>query len=326
MINQLNYFRFALLTAASKATVKFPYKDIIKKVSDNFLQFIYLFAGGVNLEINETFLMEYISSHLDNKVYLPLELIRDAVANNWLDSLCYYLWMKKLHRKPVIYNYSLRKIGATINCSPTTIKTHISILKQHGLCEISAGINSTDLHLKSTNSFFAEKQLMVPIQISYNKAEQRNLLRFATIKRNLHSQSRQFNIKNNALNYRKGLVKTYNEVKTGLRLAKLFPDSTTLENSMQNVLTLSNEKFGSLCNRSQSTGIKIQKAFNELNLIISTARVRLIDPKSHNRREFFRLELRSSHFLSKKGQVYKRLTNAIGWGKAISSIAIIGQA
>jgi hypothetical protein len=95
---------------------------------------------------------------------------------------------------------------------------------------------------------------------------------------------------------------------------------------MQNEITLSNKKFGAICNRSQSTGIKIQKALNELALIVSRSRTKLIDPKRHNRREFFRLELTSSHFLSKSGQVYKRLTNGIKLTEVISSIEKTVQA
>lgn len=251
--------------------------------------------------------MQYIKSNLSNKVYLPLALIREAIENDWLDSLIYYIWMKKLHHKPVIYNYSLRKIAGHLKCSPTTAKKQISILKEHNLVEVLA----TNLHLKSTNSFFAERQLMVPVQVSTNKQEQRSFLRFACIKRNLHSQVRMFSQKVNALNYHKGLVKGYKETKAGIRLAKLYPDPHRLESSMQDVLTLSNSKFGSLCNRSKSTGIKIQKAFNNLTLLKSTGRILLIDPKSHNRREFFRLDLGPQYFLSKRGQVYKRLTNAV---------------
>src|ERR1700748_1513798 len=57
-------------------------------------------------------IMKYNSTKYSTKVYLPLQLIQDAVDNNWLESLIYYVWMKKLHTKPIIYNFSLRKIGA----------------------------------------------------------------------------------------------------------------------------------------------------------------------------------------------------------------------
>ncbi len=266
-------------------------------------------------------LMEYLSSRYSNKVYLPLQLIRDAVDNNYLDSLCYYLWIKKLHHKPVIYAYSLRKIAGLIKCSPTTVKHHLDVLKAHSLVNIAGG----NLILKSTNEFYRERQLMVPVQISNKKQEQRNFLRFTLIKRNLHTQVTQFNVKSNALNFHKGIIKTYNEIRSGLRLVKLFPDAIALENSMQDELTLSNKKFGSLCNRSQSTGIKIQKALNSLQVLISRSRTKLIDPKKHNRREFFRLELPSSTFLSKQGQVYKRLTNGIRLVGMKSSIALSEQ-
>ena len=313
MRTSTKYFIFVPIATACKAIAKFPYKDIIEKVLGKFLIFTIYFAGGVILEIQGTFLMKYVSSKFSSKVYLPLDLIREAIADGWLDSLCYYVWIKKLHHRPVIYNYSLRKISAGINCSPTTVKTHLSVLKQHGLCVISAG----NLMLKSTNEFFRQKQLMVPVGISNNKTTQISFLRFAVIKRKFHSQTRQYNIKSNTLKYYRGINADYNDIKSGIRLSKLFPNPVALENSMQDVLTLSNRKFGSLCNRSQSTGLKIQKALNDLNLITSHKRVSLVTPLKQNRREFFRLDLGSNHFLSKKGQVFKRLTNRIELVKVI---------
>jgi len=251
--------------------------------------------------------MEYVSTHYNDKVYLPLALIKSAINENWLDSLCYYVWMKRMHRKPVIYGYSLRKISAGINCSPTTVKTHLSVLKEHGLVNIYAG----NLILISTRKLFTFNQLMVPVSVSENKAEQRNLLRFAVCKRNLHSQCRQFKAKIDVLKYHKGLVTGFKAVKSALKKVKLYPDQQTLESSMQNEMTLSNKRFGSLCNRSQATGAKIQRAFNSLDLIVSYARTRLIDAKQYSRRVFYKFDLDLNHFLSKRGQIFKRLSNGI---------------
>lgn len=322
---QTNVLILSIITCGRKPTVRLYCNQYILKKSFLILKgYTFKFAATVyQFLIKGTFLMKYVSSNYSNKVFLPLALIRDAISDNYLDSLCYYVWMKKIHQKPIIYNYSLRKISAAIGCSPTTVKTHIAILKGLELIEFSAG----NLIIKSTRKLFAnKKQLMVPISVSYNKSDQRDLLRFAVIKRNLHSQSRKFQQKNDALNYHKGLSTTYADIKRGRKLTKKdYPNAIALESSMQSVLTLSNKKFGAICNRSQSTGIKLQKSFNKLNLIVSSARTKLIEAKKHTRREFFNLELGSSHFISKAGQIYKRLTNMIEITNVNSSIQIIGQ-
>lgn len=288
------------VVSVSVKELKSPFGSCVSKRSAK-LNAYRLFKRGF------LFLMEYISSSYSNKVYLPLALIRDAIDNNWLDSLCYYVWMKKMHHRPVIYNYSLRKIGAGINCSPTTIKTHISVLKRHELIQNGAG----NLILKSTRQLFKENKLMVPVQVSDYKQQQRTYLRFAAIKRNLHSQVRAYTQKSNALNSHKGLVRTYNGIKAGIRLMKKYPCPVTLEKTMNSELTLSNESFGSLCNRSKSTGLKIQKALNDIGLIVSYGRTKLIDAKRHLKREFYRLELGSNYFLSYQGMLYQRLSNGI---------------
>lgn len=259
-------------------------------------------------------IMKYLSSRYEHKVYLPLEVIADAMAGEWLDSLCYYVWMKKVYHKPVFYNYSLRKISAGVKCSPTTIKHHISVLIKHGLAHISAG----DLILKSTNSFYKEKNsLIVPVKFSANKSEQRDFLRFTVIKRNFHSQSRKYEYKTDALKYHMAGPESPAELKTYQRLMKDFPDFKKLEKSMRDVFTLSNETFGKFCNRSKSTGIRLQKSFNKLSLITSRRHVELISQSSYSRKAFFQLGLGSNCFLSPKGQIYKRLSNSIARGEVI---------
>jgi hypothetical protein len=251
------------------------------------------------------FFMEYISTQYQHKVYLPLHLIREAVDNDWLDSLCYYVWLKNKHSKPIIYNPSLRKIGALLKCSPTTIKTHISVLKQHNLCHYEPGV----LILKSTREFKAEnRSQLVPVGISPNKSEQRDLLRFTLIKRNLHTQFKSFITKNNVLQFLRGKRFPYKVEKSLYRKNQKL--NLNAESSLNNEMTLGNKKIGSICNRSQSTGIRIQKSFNNLELITSYKRVHEV-AKYHNRRSFFEQFPGQSYFLSEVGTVFKRLSNGI---------------
>jgi len=223
------------------------------------------------------------------------------VEGYWLDSLCYYVWLKKLHHRPVIYAPSLRKISAGINCSPTTVKTHISVLIKQGLAHYSAGY----LHLKSTNSFEGK---LIAIGVSNNKSQQRDLLRFALIKRNIHCQFREYNSRNDVLKFMQGVRFPYKVAKRLYKKAKRL--NLNAESYLVNDLTLSNKKIGELCERSQSTGLRIQKSFNNLYLIKSYKRVEKVET-GHNRRSFFEKFPGQAYFLSDKGTVFKRLSNGL---------------
>lgn len=267
-------------------------------------------------------LMKYISAKYDNHIQLPLALIREATACNWLDSLIYYIWLKKLYTKPVFYNYSLRKLATLLQCSPSTISHHIAILSQKGLC-FNDGAN---LRLKSIISHRKDGGLMVPVAISKNKAEQRMYLRYAIIKRNLHSQVRINSTKNDVIKFHKDEITDFKQYKALIKVAKNYPPLKQLESSVQNVLTLSNNKIGKLTNRSQSTGIKIQRAFNNLLLIRSTKRVSQVSILKTDKRGFFEQVLTSHHFLTNKGYVFKRLSNGIELvGSEYSSISKVGH-
>lgn len=254
--------------------------------------------------------MQYHSTQYINKIYLPLEVIKDAIDHNWLDSLCYYVWLKKLYSKPIIYNYSLRKIGALISCSPTTVNTHIQVLKKRGLCET---IGPNLLLISTTKLKVKYASPLVPVGVSKNKSDQRNLLRFVLTKNNLHNQYRSYSKKDNILKFLHGERFAYNETKKLMRQAKAYTE-IQLENSIQSDLTLSNKRLGNICNRSQSTGIKIQKSLNKLGLIRSSTRVKIID-KGHNRRSFFAQKLGSTYFLTDKGVICQRLSNKIEIGR-----------
>lgn len=251
--------------------------------------------------------MEYIPTKYSDKAWLPKELIAQATKDNWLDTLIYFVRIKGLYHKPVFYNYSLRKLSKPLRCSPTTIKHHVDIM----IAKNIAFIDGRHLRLKSTNSLKSEYGYLVPIGLTDNKSDQRNLLRFTLLKRNFHTQFRTYTAKSEALKFHNGEVKSRSEYISFRKKARLFPEPKKLECSIQDVLTLSNKKFGSICNRSQSTGIKIQKALNDMKLITSLSRVKLVCSDKTNRRSFFEQGFDTSYFLTDKGKVFKRLSNSI---------------
>ncbi len=189
-----------------------------------------------------------------------------------------------------------------LNCSPTTVKTHLTVLQKHEIVYLEK-----HLYLKSTNEFKSEGKL-VPVGIDFNKSKQRDLLRFTLIKRNLHTQYKAYTEKNNTLKLLQGAYFPHKVAKRLLKRNRHL--KLTAESSLVNDMTLGNKKIGGICNRSQSTGLRIQKSFNNLYLITSFKRTEKVET-GHVRRSFFEKFTGSSYFLSDKGTVFKRLTNGI---------------
>src|SRR5690242_11419141 len=57
-------------------------------------------------------MLKYTPIKLINPIYLPLKLVREAIAHNWLDSLIYFVWLRKCYQRPIIYNYTTRKVAS----------------------------------------------------------------------------------------------------------------------------------------------------------------------------------------------------------------------
>lgn len=236
---------------------------------------------------------------------MPLAIIQQATDENWLDSLVYFLWLKSVYKHSIFYNYSLRKVSSQIGCSPATLAHHIHILSKHGLCSVRNG----HLHLISARKIVCDKSPFVPVGISMNKAEQRTLLRYTLINRNLFFQCKGFCKKNELLNLVKGVKFNYKDTK---RINKALNNASVIEteNSITDCMTLSNNKFGNLCNRSASTGTKIQKALNNIGVIRSNKRTKLVAIKQ-TRASFYSLGLNGSFFFAPNGNVYQRLPNRV---------------
>ena len=151
--------------------------------------------------------------------------------------------------------------------------------------------------------------MFVAVGISQEKATQRAFLRFVAFKKVLLPQKRVFTQKNTVILFRNGNLKPGQITRKVIKADKMLPDN--LESSLCDQFTLSNRKIGTLANRSQSTGLKIQKAFNHIGLIKSLKRIKLIDNNKRNLRSFYSACLDSSHFLSHSGFIYKRQPNAL---------------
>lgn len=252
--------------------------------------------------------MKFTPTFIEHPVYLPLKLIRQSISERWENTLGYYCLIKKLHTKPIIYNFSLRKLSALIGCSPTTLSHHIEIMSQNGLITLRDG----NLTLIGTRKLNEEvNSILIPVRVGKNKSEQVTFLRHSLITRNLNIQHSLYTKKTAILSIQRSNCPL--ELKRIKKLIKLrnsqFP--TLTEKSVCDKLILSNKKFGKLCNRSTSTGSRIQKKLNDLNLIQSHKNIELYSATPVNKPGFYSLCLSSKYFLSKKGLIYSRCANSI---------------
>lgn len=242
------------------------------------------------------------------KAWLPLHVIQKATDENWLDSLCYWVWLKKIYNTSIFYNYSLRKVSALIACSPATLSHHLTILSKQGLCSVTDGhlhiINPRKLLIKG------KRCLLVPVGVSNNKSIQRDLLRYTLYNRNFFLQTKAFNKKNESLLFVKGKKFSLKDTKRIQKRLNNYPLTPDFESSVDKKLTLSNKKFGSIINRSERTGIKMQQSMKKLKLLRSQKRVILI-AVGYTRQMFYANNFNGSYFLSQTGCVYQRLTNSI---------------
>lgn len=224
----------------------------------------------------------------------------------WLTSLCYFTWLKKAHKKPIFYNYTLRSVSDKIKCSPATLLHHLNILKAHGLISTQYG----NLFLKGSTALKKEhKSFLVPVMVCNNKADQITALRFVLPKRKLHIEDRVITLKKNIISFNKGEFLEPLEFARAVKWRKKYMGrGVDVETSLRDKLTLSNAQLGQLCNRSTRTAIKIQKAFNKLGLVKTQSNWELVD-RGLNRRAFFIKYYQGNYRLTKAGNVFKVLPN-----------------
>lgn len=266
--------------------------------------------------------MEVVQSLYEVKTWLPFKVVEDAFGEGWERSLLFYCRLKHIHKKPIFYNYTLKSIGQTVECSPTNVKKHLDLLKTKGLVNVSGKHLCLTGATKLLNQC-ETKRFLVPVKYFEDKKDHLVSLRYVLIKRNFCLQAKAISSSINIINYHKGLTKglTARQVKALLKKEKEKEQKsgTTVEKSFRNYIMLSNKKFGSLCNRGQLTGLKIQKKLNDLGFITSTSTVRFYLGKNFkSKKDFYYYKefnpngyLNNSYLLSKKGNLYKQLPNSI---------------
>lgn len=291
--------------------------------------------------------MEYVQTKYKELIWLPFSMVESSIDNSWERTLVFFIMLRKVHKKPTFYNYTLRDIASQMDCSYVTVKKHLDILKEKGMVYEKG----KHLCLTGTNNLLALEQkrtkkegYFVPVKYSSNKKDQITYLRYVLIKRNLRSQERGYNLSLNAILWQKGYydnnpkLTTKNKVNAYRRRISFVEEKVNntnqqsiissfrkqeplkkIEEVTNSSFNLSNKKFGSISNRGQLTGLKIQKELNRLGLIESKAEIRYLKEYKEpmTRSVFFAAKLSDKKYLdnsyvhSKNGMLYQRLPNSI---------------
>lgn len=246
--------------------------------------------------------MNYKKQNFKNKTWIPYKLVKQAVDEGWVFTLIYFVQLRKVHKKPIFYNYSIRRLSDALHCSVGTLHYHLKIMAQKGLIKVTDGnlilIGSRKLNNKL-------KSTLIPIKYSANRKDQLTLLRYSLIKNNLQHQHEAVEEKKNVINIHKKMP-----LKQLKKVLRKYGSLQAVETSINDKLILSNRKVGFICNRSQSTGMKIQKELNRLKVVKTERNVKLCSPERYSHRAFFEMVLPSKYKLTSQGLIYVQLPNS----------------
>lgn len=248
--------------------------------------------------------MERINLRYSEYTWLPENLIQDAISNKWEISLAYFILLRGRYKNNTYYNFTYRSLGLKTGISYAVLSRHIKRLKDKGLVSIHNG-NLTLTGSGKLAELYDSK--LVAINKASNKKDTILNIQFTRIIRNLKSQhfvvKRLIGIKK----LQKQSFTTYNQAK---KLIKYRRENNT-ERLTNDYYMLSNRKFGSLNNRSQSTGLNIQKRMNAKGLIISKRNSLKYSDIKVNHRAFYNMYLPSKYILGSNGNIYISLPNKI---------------
>ncbi|MES2382356.1 MAG: hypothetical protein V4538_15020 [Bacteroidota bacterium] len=175
-------------------------------------------------------------------------MIKEASNDGWLKSVSYFVRMKSLYRNNTFYNYSLRRLGEVVKCSPACLAAHLKILEAKGLISFHNG-NITFAGLGKLQSMYGIKNIGVPVDINNNFKNQYDILRGQIIRFNLASQQHRIN-------------------KSELQHCRdKYVPNTKNEKMNSSYVGLSANGIGNLFSLSMATGSRIRGKLKNLNQI-----------------------------------------------------------
>lgn len=240
-----------------------------------------------------------------NRIWLPRNLIKESINNGTLEALNTFCRLR-INKNPYC-EYSIKTICNQLKLSSGTLYRHLYFMRTNGLISINKGfiyfVGATNLSIKF-------KSCLVPVYLSSDKKTQRDLLRYPLVVQNIKSQEKAIKIKENIINIEAKSFITLRELKYVRKMKELLINAKSLDKNT----SISNDKFGEICNRSSSSGKRLQKSLNELGLIKSESQFKYLGSMLKiNSTIFNSLSLNSGILLSKKGYVYQKLPNKVSY-------------
>lgn len=241
--------------------------------------------------------MEFKTKYYRNNQTLPLNMIIEANDNGWLDTLTYFVWLKK---KNVIYNYTARSAAKIFNIHPSTLIKHVEKMKSLGLVFMSGG----NLCTIGVNRLYVKygKPLVKVKYTTTSKSNQQYYIKFFLLKHNLKTQDYVYSKKSKLIKIQGGAYTTKAEY-----YALLNQKKPLNLGRMQDRYTLSNKSLGELYGRSQCTGLRLQKKFRELNLIKTSSKYKLLETQVSELE--FNIYYKNCGYIRINGNLYRRDTN-----------------
>lgn len=201
---------------------------------------------------------------------IPLRLIMIACADEWVDTLAYYLMIKGIKEKPTFVNYNSRMIGNALDVSHTCINKHINIMIEKGL----AYKKGRDLKFFGVNKLCAVYSSK-PIKycIKKTKTENVNEIRDIRVIRQLHAQS--YHIERSETIINKCSTESGKISKADRSyIKKNSPDKSVSgliasSHNHNGLPWLSNKQFGELFNLGKTSGSLIHRRMKNNGVIVS---------------------------------------------------------
>ena len=265
-----------------------------------------------------------ISYKNKTRQWLPYHLVRRAADENWLNSLAYLVMIKSIYQNQTIYSYKPRKVADLLNISYNTIKFHVDILIEKGLIVMHKGnltcIGVNKMKKSHLNKRGKESKLLVGVFIGNGRTDIVENLRATLIINNIKRQQFVLKKKSEILLSENPVASTlrtkvdYRRWKSDYNKLVKAGGAESFGKTVNNDVMLSNFKFGSLINRSKSTGRKLQKKMREKRFIFTKTRfIKIAESKSKMTTSFFKsLQLPNNHLFSiKYNSIYIQTANLI---------------
>jgi len=203
---------------------------------------------------------------------IPKSFFEENLEQDRLALMYYYFRLRNIYKANVFFKQSTASIAKLIGVKKSSLYHYLRQMAQLGWVYYN---HRGDLCLKGINSLKKDKyELCYKVPIKETKAEQVAAFRLVSCVDNLRMQTRIMAKKAELTHsYRNNLPISGKLIKF-MRKMEINPNKDLQPTEKR--LNLSNAKIGCLNYRSQSTGRRIQKKWNELGLVTSAQNIKVL--------------------------------------------------